>query len=181
MHSAVPLEQLARAHGFSLEALAANRAGQIHQSQTSRGKAKGVGCAIFFFVLSFLFAIGGVGGAVFFYSELHEPISRVDMNGVYAIAGGGLLLGLFAFLAAVASVVSILRRRKLYERNALEVFEGPISKTVIRQSGVADEYAYDVGGRRFRFLPQQGWDLVQHGMRYRVYAVRDDLLAIEPL
>lgn len=177
----VPVEQLARAHGFSLEALAANRAGQIHPSQHKRGKKKGVGCAVVFFILSLLLFVGGIGGAIFLYSDLREPISQVDMNGVYALAGGGVVLSLCAFGAAIATVIGVVRRRGAYQQGALRVAAGPIAKICIRGSrGVPDTYGYDIGGHSFRFVPREGWELVQHGMQYRVYAVAGDLIAIEP-
>ncbi len=175
------LDQLARAHGFTLEMLMANRAGHVHPTQRVQGGRKGIGLAVFLFVLAFLLLAGGVGGAALFYDDLRPPISDTDMNAVYAMAGAGVVLGLAAVAGGIVTVLRVGQRRGAYQRGALAVVEGPLAKAVIRGSrGVPDVYRYQIGGRTFDFVPREGWELVAHGARYRVYCVGSDLLSLEP-
>jgi hypothetical protein len=175
------LDQLARAHGFTLEALMANRAGHVHPTQRVQGGKKGIGLAVFLFVLALLLLGAGIGGAAVFYDDLRPPISDTDMNAVYAMAGGGVVLALAAVVGGIVTVLRVGQRRGAYQRGALEALEGPIAKTVIRgKRGVPDVFRYQIGGRTFDFVPRAGWELVTHGARYRVYCVAGDLLSLEP-
>ncbi len=175
------LDQLARAHGFTLEALMANRAGHVHPTQRVQGGKKGIGQAVFLFVLAVLLLAGGIGGAAVFYDDLNPPISDTDMNAVYAMAGGGVVLGLAAVAGGIVTVLRVGERRGAYQRGLLEVLEGPIAKIVVRgKRGVQDVFRYQIGGRTFDFVPRAGWELVTYGARYRVYCVAGDLLSLEP-
>jgi hypothetical protein len=174
------VEQLARTHGFTLEALMANRARQIHPSQIARGRSQGSGWVVFFFILSALLLIGGVGGAIVLYDDMRPPVSDVDMNAVYALAGGGLLLSAGFVAIAIATIAGIKKRRRIYSGGALECIEGPIGKAHIRLSRGNDIHRYLIGGRTFD-VPRSGWELVTHGAHYRVFTVAGDLLSIEPM
>ncbi|MBX3206178.1 MAG: hypothetical protein KF764_13995 [Labilithrix sp.] len=175
------LDQLARAHGFTLDMLVANRAGQVHPMQRVQGGKKGIGLAVFLFVLALLLLAGGIGGAALFHDDLTPPISDTDMNAVYAMAGGGVVLGLAAVAGGIMTVLRVGQRRGAYQRGALAVLEGPIAKTVIRgRRGAPDVFRYEIGGRRFDFVPHAGWELITYGVRYRVYCVAGDLLSLEP-
>lgn len=172
------LAQLAEAHGFTLEQLAANRGRHIHPAQARKGKAEGTGIAVFFVVLSVLLLAGGIGGAALLYDDLRPPISQVDMNAVYAIAAGGVLLSGGALAGAIALFRRARRRTQIYEGRQLEVLEGPIHKTHIWGGGV-NQYVYDISGHRF-YVMEKAWQLVTHGARYRVYTCAGDLLSLEP-
>jgi hypothetical protein len=174
------VEQLARAHGFTVEALMANRARQIHPSQSSRGRSQGTGWVVFFFIVAALLLVGGVGGAILLYDDMRPPISDVDMNGVYALAGGGIILSAGAVALAIATIAGIKKRRRIYSGGALECIEGPIGKMHIRVSRGNDIHRYMIGGRTFD-VPRAGWELVTQGAHYRVFTVAGDLLSIEPM
>jgi len=174
------LHQLAAAHGFTLEALAMNRAGQIHPAQQKEGTKKGVGGAIFIFSMAFVFLAGGLGGAAFFYDTLRAPVSSTDMNAVYAIAGGGVLLSLGAVAGGIVRLRNIGNRRQALQAGALQVLEGPITKIVLRGNHGIMEWIYEVNGHRFRFMPKAGWDAILP-IRYRVYCVAGEIVSLEPI
>jgi hypothetical protein len=173
------LDQLGRAHGFDREQLAMNRAGRVHPSQAARGKRSGIGCGVFLVLLALLVLAGGTGGAAALYSDLREPISRVDMNGVYALAAAGVLLSLVFAAIAVSQFLSVGRRRGQYATGGCGLAEGPLFKTRVRHSRNPDTYHVEVGGLRFT-VGQALFDLVTQGARYRVYHVAGDLLSLEP-
>ena len=174
------IEQLARTHGFTVDALMTNRARKIHPSQAARGRSQGAGWVIFLFILAVLLFAGGVGGAILLYADLQPPISDVDMNGVYALAGGGVVLSTGAVAIAIATIFGIKKRRRVYAGGVPECIEGPIGKMRVRVSRGPDIHRYTIGGRTFD-VPRDGWELVTHGAHYRVFTVAGDLLSIEPM
>ncbi len=173
------VDQLGRAHGFGREHLAMNRAGRLHPSQTSRGRRSGIGCAVFLVLLAILTILGGTGGAAFFYSTLREPVERVDMNAVYAMAGAGVLLSLVFAALAVFQFLSVGKRRRQYDGGGCALAEGPASKTRVRHSRSPDTFHIEVGGHSFT-VGAALFDLVTHGAGYRVYHLAGDLLSLEP-
>lgn len=172
------VEQLAKAHGFTAEQLAANRARQIHPAQVARGRRSGIGCGVVLIVVAVMVLAGGITGALLLYDDLRPPIAQVDMNGVYALAAGGLVLALGLGIAAVMTFVKVARQRRAYERGEPSLAEGPMQKVHVRTRG-GDIYRYGIGGCTFD-VSRQGWELVTQGARYRVYYVLGDLLSIEP-
>lgn len=174
------LEQLAKAHGFTLEQLAANRDRQIHPAQLARGRRSGVGSGVVLVILALVILAGGVGGALLLYSDLRPPISQVDLNGVFALAGAGLVIAIGLGIAAITTFRKVGRRRDAYGRGQPDLVEGPVQKIHIRRRRERDAYRYQIGGKTFD-VPHDGWQLVTQGARYRAYFVAGDLLSIEPV
>lgn len=177
------LEQLTQTHGFTLEQLAANRAGQIHPTQLARnrsaGRGGGIGCLVFAFIL----LVGAGGGALALYDDFSrhgsQPVGRVDMNGIYMLAGGGTLLSLLSVAFAFSAFASVKRRRALYDAGKVVVLQGPMQKIHVRRSKGGDSFLYELQGRRFS-ARREGWLAVTQGMTYRLYTVGEDLLSLEP-
>lgn len=168
------LGQLAEGFGFTLEQLDANRRGEIHESQR---KKVGVGCGPFvaiFFTLATLG--GGVGGAFALYDDFRKPISRTDMNGIYALGGAGVVLGLICLAITISAFRGVAARKRAYLGRP-EVVEGPVQKVSISGRYVA--FKLNLGGRTF-VTPKKGWDLITQSARYRVYAVHGELISVEP-
>ncbi|MDP1830015.1 MAG: hypothetical protein Q8L48_42525 [Archangium sp.] len=174
------LEQLAAAHGFTLEELALNRDGKLDPKQVKRGGDAGRGWGVFFIILAVLVLGAGEGGAAAFFDSLRKPPDRVDLNAVYMMAGAGLFFALCFLAVAIAQFRAVSRRRAVYAVAAPEVVEGPVQKVVIQQRRQHDTYRYRIGGRDFA-APEAGWKLIEPGVRYRAYSVAGDLLSIEPL
>jgi hypothetical protein len=175
------LQDLGATHGFTLEQLAMNRQGQVHPAQVSRGRSSGVGGSVFAIVLGVLFAAGGVGGAFLLYDDYQKPISDVDMNGIYALGGGGIVLGLVFVVGALLGLSKVSARRKQYARGPVLVAEGPLNKVHIQgRGGMPSQWRYSIGGVTFMVLPK-AFDQTTHGARYRAYHVAGDLLSLEPL
>lgn len=172
--------QLAKGHGFTLEQLELNRSGKLHPAQVARGRRSGVAPGVFLSLLAVLAIGGGVGGALLLYDDYRKPVSSVDMNGLYALGGGGVLLGLLFLYGAISSFSSVGRHRAAYARGQIVVSEGSVQKVRIRQRRSADTWRYEIGGRSFN-VPNDGWELVTNGARYRVYSIAGDFLSIEPV
>ena len=177
------LDQLAKTHGFTLEQLAANRAGQIHPTQLagnrSAGRGGGIGCLVFALCL----LLGALGGALALYDDFSHhgarPVGRVDMNGIRMLGGGGTLLSLVSVAFALSAFASVKRRRALYDAGKIVVLLGPMQKIHVRGSKTGDRFLYELQGRRFS-ARREGWQAVTQGMRYRLYTVGEDLLSLEP-
>lgn len=174
------LEQLGRSHAFTWEELAANRALRIHPAQLARGRRSGIGAGVVLVVLALLALGGGLGGAALLYADLRPPISRVDMNGVVALAAAGIVVGAGLGIGAIATFVGVGRRRRVFERGQAFTVEGPIQKIHIRRGRGGDTYRYRIGAQTFD-VSREAWHLVTHGARYRAYFVLEDLLSLEPL
>lgn len=174
------VEQLAAAHGFTLEELALNRAGKLHPKQVVRGGNVGRGWIVFFLFLAVLALVAGGGGAAVFYDSLRKPPDRVDLNGVYALAGAGVFFALCFTAVALFEVRAVSRRRAAYAVGLANAVEGAVQKVVIQQRRQHDMYRYRIDGRDFA-APEAGWKLLEPGLRYRVYSVAGDLLSLEPL
>lgn len=169
------LEQLGNGHGFTVQQLAANRAGQIHPEQRA-GLRSGVG-GVVSIVLALVSLAGGVGGAMLLYVDFRKPIDRLDMNGIYLLATAGVVLAVLFSALSTVMFIKAARRRRAY-RGQPTVVEGAVQKVQIR--GQIEVFSYNIGKHSF-FAPRKGWELVTHGARYRVYCVAGDLLSIEPL
>jgi len=168
------LEQLAATHRFTLEQLAANREGRIHPEQLARHRRSGMRWIVTLVVFAVLVGAAGVIGAVEIYG-FPPPSDRVDRNGFFALAGGGLLL---AVGFVVGAVVVALKIRRMTGQSA-GVVAGPVQKIDVSGPG-GNTYSYVVSNRRFEFIPHDGWVLVTQGMRYRAYFMGNRLLSIEP-
>ncbi len=175
------VRQLGEGHGFSLEQLTANREGRIHPLQIERGSRSGMGGAVFAVVLAVLFAAGGVGGALLLYADYGKPISAVDMNGLYALGGGGVFLCFLFLGGALLGFRKVAHRRRVYGAGPASVAEGPLHKVYIEgRGGIPSQWRYVIGGVSFQ-VSRRAWELTTHGARYRAYHAAGDLLSIEPL
>ncbi len=174
------LQELGAAHGFTLEELGLNREGRVHPAQVSRGRSSGIGGSAFAVVLGLVFAAAGVGGAVYLYDDYQKPISDTDMNGIYALGVGGMVLCMLFMGGAVLGFRKVAQRRSAYERGPILV-EGPLRKVHIDgRGGVPSQWRYVIGGVTFQ-VSQRAWSFTTQGAQYRAYHVAGDLLSIEPL
>lgn len=175
------LRDLAATHGFTLEELEQNRQGRLHPAQAARGKSSGIGCGVFLIFLGLLVVAGGVGGAIYLYDDYSKPISDVDMNGIYALGGGGIVLGALLGIGALATFWKVSQRRKTYAKSPALVAQGPLQKVHVQgRGGVPSQWRYVIGGVNF-VVSQKAWELTTHGAQYRVYHLAGDLLSIEPV
>jgi hypothetical protein len=175
------LRDLGATHGFTLEELEMNRQGRIHPAQAKRGKSSGIGCGVFLILFGLLVAAGGVGGALYLYDDYSKPISDVDMNGLYALGGGGVVLGGLLGIGALLTFWKVSTRRKAYAQSPALVAQGPLQKVHIKgRGGVPSQWRYTIGGASF-VVSQKAWELTTHGAHYRVYHLAGDLLSLEPL
>ncbi|WP_437596852.1 hypothetical protein WMF28_30170 [Sorangium sp. So ce590] len=175
------LRDLGAAHGFTLEELEMNRQGRLHPAQAKRGKSSGIGGGVFLLLLGLLVAAGGVGGALYLYDDYSKPISDIDMNGLYALGGGGVVLGGLLGIGALLTFRKVGARRKAYAQSPALVAQGPLQKVHIDgRGGMPSQWRYVIGGVAF-VVSQKAWELTTHGAHYRVYHLVGDLLSIEPL
>lgn len=173
------IEQLAQAHGFTLQDLAENRAGRLSETQRARGGARyfAVGC---FTCLALVFAVAGVGGALLLYDDYAKPVSDLDMRGLYALGAGGLVVGGICFLVALSAMSSDRRRRAAFAAGAVQRLEGPLQKVQVSVRRSPDEFFYELNGARLR-VDRAAWELVIGGAPYRVFCLHGELLSLEPL
>lgn len=169
------LTQLAASHKFTLEQLAANRAGRIHPEQLARRRRSGIRWVIVLIVLSVLVGVAGVAGAIMAY-DLPMPPSGVDRAGFFQLTGGGLVVAAALLIAALVKGMNV---RRMLGRSDVSMVEGPLHKSHLGGSG-GDVHAYHIGNRKFDFIPRDAWHLVTNGMQYRVYFRDKELLSLEP-
>lgn len=173
------LDQLAGTHHFTLEQLAENRAGRLHPVQLARRRSSGFGAGIGCLVFAVLVLVGSVGGALALYDDFRKPISRVDMNGLYLLGGGGTVVALVMFVAAFFMFRGVKQRRAVFDRGQVHTLQGQLQKIHIRRGRNPDSFLYELEGHRFN-VDREGWDMVTQGMRYKIYYLERDLLSIEP-
>ncbi len=174
------LQELGAAHGFTLEELGLNREGRVHPAQMSRGRSSGIGGSVFAVLLGLVFAAAGVGGALYLFDDYQRPISDTDMNGIYALGGGGIVLCALFIGGAVLGFRKVARRRSAYERGPV-LAEGTLRKVHIDgRGGIPSQWRYVIGGATFQ-VSKRAWALTTQGAQYRAYHVAGDLLSIEPL
>ncbi len=174
------LKELGKAHEFSHEELAQNRLGRLHEAQVGRGSRSGVGGSVFAMLLGLMFAGGGVGGALYLHADLQQPVSDVDMNGLYALGGGGVLLGVLFVGGALLGFSKVARRRRAYASGLVLVADAPVHKVHVQgRGGAPSQWIYVIGRLRFQ-VSRRAWELVTHGAHYRVYHLEGDLLSLEP-
>lgn len=171
------LKVLAREAEFTLEELEANRAGKMLPAQVARHRP-GAGGFIFFLLLGLFGLAGGVGGALFFYDSLRKPVDRVDMNGVYALAIGGLVIGL-GFIAFAVSVHSGSRSTRT-ELDRGDCFFWDIEFAFTREDLTFKDYFYVRRGDQQLQIPRNVARKMRPGARYRVYIAAGRLISLEP-
>lgn len=172
------VNQLSKAHGFTLPELEANRGGLLHEKQVAR--AQRLTGPLLSFVLGDLCLAAGLIGATLFHDELKPPISSVDLNAVYAIAGAGIVVALCFWAIAVVSFRKSTLRRRAYQRGGTTTLEGPVLKSgVDGRGGAASSWRLTLNGQTFE-VNRATWELVTHGARYRAYVLHGDLLSFEP-
>lgn len=172
------VQLLAKAHGFSTEELDANRAGSLHPNQLARTRS--LAGFLVPMVIGDVFLIGGLAGAFFFHDSLTPPVSRVDENATYAIAGAGVVMAVVFILIAISGLNRRKARIAATERG-LEVIEGAaVTRAIDGSRGVQGTYTLAVGGRSF-VVTKSTLELVTHGSLYRLYVVGDQLLTLEPV
>lgn len=164
---------------FDAEDLEHNRKGRLSPRQAANGAATGFGGFVFWMIVAFLLVMGGAGGAFGFYTTLHEPIARVDLNAVYAIGGGGGLLGFGAFVLAVLSFRTTVERRRVYAQGTCESVELVFTMPELKQQ-FADSFLLAAGPHRV-FIPRDLGKQLVNGKRYRMYLLFNQLLSFEQL
>lgn len=171
-------EQFARLHGFTMEELQTNRAGQIHPSQAARTD-RGSGCAVALGIYAAATLVVAIVGGLIMYGPF--PSSGADRGGLIGWVGGGAIHA--AIFGGVAMLIwkRVAARRRVYESARLGVLEGALEKVHIRRGAKrgGDEYRYRIGERSF-CVPRAAWGIAADGARYRIYFVAGDLLSIEP-
>ncbi len=172
--------QLAKAHGFTLAELEANRTGVLHEAQVTRAKRGAVTGGFIAFVLGDLCLAAGLVGAMLFHDGLRPPISSVDLNAVYGIAGAGIVVALTLWAVAVVSFRKGARRKRAYLGGGPTTFEGPALKSSIEGRRGASTWNLTFGGQTFQ-VSRATWELVTHGAKYRAYVMHGELLSFEPV
>lgn len=174
------LEQLGRAHGFTLEHLEANRRGEVHPHQRARVRRQAITGPLAAFLVGDLLLVAGLVGAFLFHQDLREPVSASDRNAVVAIAGAGVLVSGLFFVGAALSLRRHARRRAAFD-GRVEAVEGPALKAGLEgRGGASSRWWFSISGRRFD-VHRATWELVTHGARYRAFVIGGDLLSLEPL
>lgn len=164
---------------FDANEVALNRTGKLSERQRLAGEATGNGGGLFFIGLSGLLVAGGGVGSFLFYDSLREPISRVDLNAVYAIAAGGALLGLGALAIGINSLRSSALRRRLFALGTCEGVELTFDIPAQKQN-FADGFLLATERHRV-FIARDLGRVFKQGARYRLYLVGNELVGVEPL
>ncbi|MFT3711230.1 MAG: hypothetical protein QM817_26670 [Archangium sp.] len=173
-----PDAQLLREADFTLEDLEANRRGKLTMQQLSKHRP-GNGGFVFMLFVSMLLFVGGVGGAAVFYDSLRKPVERVDMNGVYALAAGGLLFG-FAALGIAISILRSARTKRAVIDTGVCIF-WDIDFAFTREQLTFKDYFYIRRGEEQLSIWRNLARVMKPGGRYRVYIAGGGLVSLEPL
>ena len=177
--SADYLDQLGRAHGFSVDELRCNLEGDLHPTQLARLRRQGRIAAVVLFVLGMLFLAGGILGADA-YQGSYMP-SDSTLKEATQIRWAGVTLGGFFLLCAGISVYRRGRRNARYALGRVDVEQGPLHKIHVQgRGGVQDRYRFRVGNRAFDTLAP-GWELLTEGAIYRMHCAGDHLLSLIPV
>lgn len=173
------LEQLGRAHGFSVDELRSNLQGVLHPTQLARLQRQGRTAAVVLVILGLLFLAGGILGAAAYLDSLTPSSS--NLKEATQIRWAGVSFGVFFLLCAG---ISVSRRRKRNARLALghlDVEQGPLHKIYVQgRGGIQDRYRFRVGRRAFDTL-QDGWELLTEGAIYRMHCVGKEFLSLVPV
>lgn len=177
--SADHLEQLGRAHGFSVDELRSNLQGVLHPAQLARLRRRGRIAAIVLAVLGLACLVGGILGADE-YQGSYMP-SETTIREATQIRWAGVTLGGFFLLCAGISVYRRRKRNARYALGQVEVEQGPLHKIHVQgRGGAQDRYRFRVGGRAFDTL-EAGWELLTEGAIYRMHCAGDELLSLIPV
>lgn len=181
MHAQLYLEQLGRAHGFTLAELQTNRLGLVHPGQLASGTRLGLGAALTTFVLGTLALAGGLLGAYLFHESLGPKPTQTDLNAVYAIGGVGVVVALAFFIGTGVSLAKRQARNAAYAKRRIDVLEGALHKVYVQgRTDVPDRYLFKVDGRSFD-ASRTLFELLTEGAHYKLYCVGDRLLSFEPV
>jgi hypothetical protein len=173
-----PDAQLLREADFTLEDLEANRRGKLTPRQIARHRPGNGGFAFLLF-LSLLLLGGGLGGAAVFYDSLRKPPDRVDLNGVYALAAGGLVFGLGA-MAFSFSVLSSARTKRAVIDTGTCIFWDIDFAFTKEQLTFKDYFSIRRGDEQLQIWRSLA-RVMKPGGRYRVYLAAGGIVSLEPL
>jgi hypothetical protein len=179
-----PPDVWARAHGFSLEELAANRGGQIHPTQLARYTEEARGAGRVMLILAALAVLVGLALGLYTFSNLfqdHALEGRLDT--VLLCPALGLGAGLVAAFFGFTMRRFQQTRLRLAREGKVVVSEGALRKfSTSRQHGGVTQW-YQVNGVSAP-VSQQGYSLACEGARHRLYTLpgeQPELLSIEPV
>lgn len=172
------LDQLGKAHGFTLEELEHNRAGRLHPRQVQR--AKGRGGPIAGAIVTVLCGVGGSVGALLYYDDVRKPLERLDRNALIAIIGATVVVTSFFLAVTISSFRARTRRVAAFEAGQLATLTAKVMKSAVRgHRGAPSSYFLTFGDQRFS-VTRDTWELVTHAATYRAFAVGAQLLTFEP-
>lgn len=173
------LEQLGRAHGFTVDELRSNLQGVLHPTQSARLQRKGRVAAVVLLVLGILSLVGGILGADAYQGSY--AASEWTLKEAAQIRWAGVTLGVFFLLCAATSVYRRRKRNAVYALGRVEVEQGPLHKIHVQgRGGVQDRYRFRVGGRAFDTL-ELGWELLTEGAIYRMHCAGGQFLSLIPV
>lgn len=165
------VHRLSQANGFSLDALNANRAGQLTSAQRLRllpGFLLGPGIAI----------IPALLDVVLINALINMPKSGANWTSLLAVAGFAGVCGLIVLFGAWVSLGALA---DILLGQAASV-DGPCQKKTHRPGRGSRNYECRIGGQRFT-VPWTAFDALEAGRPYRAYFAprTKTLLSIEPL
>jgi len=177
--SADYLDQLGRAHGFTVDELRSNLQGVLHPTQVKRLRRRGRVAAVVLFLLGLSFLAAGIWGADA-YQGSYMP-SDTTLKEATQIRWAGVALGSTFLLCGAASVYRRRKRNARYALGQVDVEQGPLHKIHVQgRGGVQDRYRFRVGNRAFDTL-EHGWELLTQGAIYRMHCVGDQFLSLVPV
>lgn len=177
--SADYLEQLGRAHGFSVDELRSNLQGVLHPTQSARLRRQSRVAAVVLVLLGLLSLAGGIAGAQA-YQDSYSP-SDTNLKEAAQIRWAGVSVGVFFLLCAGVSVHRRRKRNAVYAQGVVEVEQGPLHKIHVQgRGGVQDRYRFRVGARGFDVLPP-AWELLTEGAIYRMHCAGGQFLSLVPV
>lgn len=173
------LEQLGRAHGFSVDELRSNLQGVLHPTQLARLRRQGRIAAVVLAILGVLSLAGGTLGADAYQDSF--AFSGTISKEATQIRWAGVSSGLFFFLCAGISVYRRRKRNALYAQGRVDVEKGPLHKIHVQgRGGVPSRHRFRVGGRAFD-TSERGWELLTRGAIYRMHCVGGKFLSLIPV
>ena len=185
------VQQIAAAHGFTLEELEANRAGRIHARQVEAGARRGrVDVRFGWIMLVLALALLIAGAALAFFpralKDLDFTFALPDKRGtVVATTLMGLTLAMLPFAFGVLALRHGRKVVAAYAAGRAERIEGPLQKGIVRGRRLPARPFYSIGQTSLWPMNNRGFEMLAVGAVHRAYYInvarRNELLSIEPL
>lgn len=173
------LEQLGRAHGFSVDELRSNLQGELHPTQLARLRRRGRVAAVVLVLLGLLCVIGGWWLADDYLGSY--TASDTTRKEATQVRWAGVSLGVFFLACGAVGVARRRRRNALYATGKVQVEQGPLHKIHVQgRGGIPDRYHFRVGRRGFDSL-RRGWELLTEGAMHRLHHIGGEFLSVVPV